>query len=70
MHCINIHLSPGCIENALYAGHLSCAPSEERESQGREVAGCGRPCPRNSYPNPLSGGLGTPGGAPPPASGS
>lgn len=35
------------------------------------MAGCGRACPWNCYqPNPLSGGLGTPVGAPPPASGS
>lgn len=72
MRCINIHLSPGCIGNAPYAGHLSCALSEERESLEKEVAGCGRPCPWSSYqlnPN-LAGGLRTPVGAPPPASGS
>lgn len=70
MHCINIHLSPGGIENGLSAGHLSCALSWERESLEREVAGCGRPCPWNYQPNPLCGGLGRPVGAPPPASGS
>lgn len=70
MGCVNIHLSPGDIENALSAGHLSCALSEERGSWEREAAECGRPCPWNcSLPNPLSGGLGTPVGAPPPASG-
>ena len=68
--CINIHLCPGCIENAQCAGHLSCALSVEMESLEREVAGCGRPFPSNSYRLNLnlSGGSGTPVGAPPPAS--
>lgn len=69
--CINSHLSPEDIENALFAGHLSCALLEEMEKLEKEEAGCGRPFPWNSYqPHPLSGGLGMPVGAPPPASGS
>lgn len=67
----HVHLSPEGIENALFAGHLSCALSEERENLERGVVGCGRPCPWKSYqPNCPSGGLGTPVGAPLPASGS
>lgn len=45
LHVIfNIHLSPGCTESVLCAGHLSCALSEEKESLETEAAGCGRPC--------------------------
>lgn len=71
MDCINIHLSPGDIENALFAGHLSCALSEERESWEMEAVGCGRLWPWNSFQLiPLFEGLGTAVGAPPPASSS
>lgn len=68
---INNHLCPGDTGNVLFAGHLCCALSEERGSREKQAAGCGRPCPWNSYqPNPHSGGSGRPVGAPPPASGS
>lgn len=45
---VNIHLNPGRNENAPFAGHLSCAPSEGKESREKAVAGCDRPCPLNS----------------------
>lgn len=71
IHCVDIHLSPGCSETALYASRLSCALSEERASPGREVAERGRASPRSCYQlHLLPGGSGTSAGAPPPASGS
>lgn len=71
MNYINIYLSPGDTENALFSGHLSCALSEERENWERELVGCDRPWPWNSFQLiPLIEGLGTPVSASPLASSS
>lgn len=71
MLLLMVYLSPWCSESDQCAGHLSCAPSEEKKSLERGVTESDwvYPWPRYQL-DPVCVDQGNPWGAPPPASSS